>query len=101
MLAITRIKVVVILLGLAVTGSSLAAIPVGPLEPTPDTREKMAALHEQMATCLRSDQAFSACQAQMVKSCKEQLGNECRMVGHAGRAAANHMHPMTPAAADK
>jgi hypothetical protein len=89
-----------ILLGLAITGSAPAAIPVDPSEPSPDVRQKMAALHEQMATCLRSDRVFSACQAQMVKSCREQLGNDCRIIGQGG-GGARRMHPMTPESAGK
>lgn len=100
MLARNKTQWVAILVGFAVTGSALAAIPVNPSEPSPDVRQKMAALHEQMAACLRSDQEFSACQAQMVRSCKDQLGNECRMAGHTGDGA-RRMHPMIPAPADK
>ncbi len=49
---------------------------------TKETREKMAVLHEQMATCLRSDKPLADCRAEMRKSCKESLGDQgCPMMG--------------------
>ncbi|MBS0418378.1 MAG: hypothetical protein JSR66_11740 [Proteobacteria bacterium] len=95
MLAKKSTTLVTILFGFAVAGNALAEVPADGSEPAPQTRQKMAALHEQMAACLRSDQAFAICQAQMVKSCKEQLGSECRMVGHGGDGP-HRMRPMTP-----
>ena len=34
---------------------------------TEETREKMAAVHEQMAACLRSEKTVAACRAEMAK----------------------------------
>ncbi len=49
-----------------------------------EMREKMATMHEQMATCLRSDKAISECRTEMRKSCQE-LGPEgCPMMGSPG-----------------
>lgn len=44
--------------------------------PTPSTeqREKMAAAHEKMATCLRSERDFSECRNEMMKECGEVFG---------------------------
>jgi hypothetical protein len=51
-------------------------------EVSKETRDKMAALHEQMASCLRSDKSLAACRSQMVKDCQEQLGTlECALSG--------------------
>jgi hypothetical protein len=42
----------------------------------------MAALHEQMAACLRSNKPVAECRNQMVKDCQEQLGTvDCPMMG--------------------
>jgi hypothetical protein len=62
-----------------------------------DTREKMAALHEQMAACLRSDTPVLECHSTMIKNCQEQLGNvTCPMMagmGH-GSETRHRMQPM-------
>jgi len=51
-------------------------------EPSNEMRAKMASLHEQMATCLRSDKPVKDCRAEMMKAC-QQLGNDqgCPMMG--------------------
>ena len=41
--------------------------------PTPQMREKMAALHEKMAQCLRSTRPFDECRNQMRQQCHEHL----------------------------
>jgi hypothetical protein len=41
-----------------------------------ETREKMAALHEQMAACLRSDKSLAECHSMMIQGCHEQLGSD-------------------------
>ena len=38
---------------------------------TKETREKMAAVHEQIAACLRSDKPVAECRAEMAKSHSE------------------------------
>jgi hypothetical protein len=71
-----------------------------------ETREKMAALHEQMAACLRSEKSLLECRGAMMRSCQEQLGSDgCPMIlgiggGTDGR---HHMQPMsaTPKPADR
>ncbi|HKT72196.1 MAG TPA: hypothetical protein VJQ47_04850 [Steroidobacteraceae bacterium] len=40
-------------------------------EPTKEMREKMAAVHEEMATCLRSDKPIAECRKQMMKAHEE------------------------------
>ena len=50
--------------------------------PSKEMREKMAAMHEQMATCLRSDKAFADCRKEMMQSCQHTMGSEaCPMMG--------------------
>jgi hypothetical protein len=56
--------------------------PVGPSEPSKEMRAKMATLHEQMATCLRSDKSFSDCRSEMMKGCQQLMGERgCPMMG--------------------
>lgn len=48
-------------------------------------REKMAAHHEMMATCLRSDKPLSECKGEMHKSCgKESCKEGCPMMDGKG-----------------
>ena len=51
-------------------------------EPSKDTREKMAVLHEQMAACLRSDKSISDCRDEMRKNCRATMSRRsCPMMG--------------------
>jgi hypothetical protein len=69
--------------------SDQAAHPGQTSEPSRETRDKLATLHEQMAACLRSDKSFSECHAQMQKACQASLGKQgcprMRMGSHMGR----------------
>jgi len=47
------------------------------MNPTKEDREKMAKAHEQMATCLRSDQEFNVCHEAMRTECKSMMGGSC------------------------
>ena len=50
--------------------------------PSKDVREKMAALHEQMAACLRSDKSFAECHTEMRTNCWQTVGAQgCPMMG--------------------
>ncbi len=52
--------------------------------PSKETREKMAALHEQMAACLRSDKSINDCRTEMMNSCRETIGPQgCQRMGKA------------------
>lgn len=42
-----------------------------------DDRNKMAAAHEQMATCLKSDQDFKQCHDALKKECRSIMGESC------------------------
>lgn len=55
--------------------------PAAPPAPTKEMREHMAAVHEKMAACLRSDQAIAACRDEMQKNCQEMMGQGCPMKG--------------------
>jgi hypothetical protein len=79
------IRTVLALAAMSVMGvAALAATqsPPAPSTVTKETREKMAVLHEQMAACLRSDKPLADCRAEMMKSCKESMGDQgCPMTG--------------------
>lgn len=46
-------------------------------DPSKEDREKMAAVHEQMAACLRSDKPFAECRNDLAKSHHEMMGMGC------------------------
>ena len=47
------------------------------MNPSKEDREKMAAAHAQMATCLRSDQEFMQCHDALHKECTSMMGGSC------------------------
>lgn len=52
-------------------------------EPTTEQRQKMATMHDKMATCLRSDKPVSDCRNEMMQGCEEAMGKgACPMMGH-------------------
>jgi hypothetical protein len=63
----------------------------------------MAALHEQMAACLRSDKSIADCQTEMMKSCRDTMGTQaCPMMGMGhGMGMGNGMMQPPPAKAPK
>jgi hypothetical protein len=55
----------------------------------------MAALHEQMAACLRSDKSIADCRDEMRKNCQTTVGSQgCPMMGMGHRA--NRRAPSEP-----
>jgi hypothetical protein len=50
------------------------------METTIEQRQKMAMMHENMATCLRSDKPMDDCKKEMMKSCEDSMGKECKMM---------------------
>ena len=60
----------------AVGGSATSA------EPSKDMRAKIADLHQQMATCLRSDQSIETCRFDMMKACQQlTVDQSCVVMG--------------------
>ncbi|MEA9356604.1 hypothetical protein SHI21_10330 [Bacteriovorax sp. PP10] len=54
-----------------------------PMEMTPEQRVNMATIHENMATCLKSDKTVAACHSEMKENCKSMMGAEgCKMMKH-------------------
>jgi hypothetical protein len=51
-----------------------SAAPTGPSK---EMREKMAAFHEQLAACLRSDKPIAECHKEAMKHHEEMMGKEC------------------------
>ena len=53
--------------------------------PSPEVRQQMAAVHQKMAECLRSDRPIAECKAEMMKNCHEMMGESgCPMMGSSG-----------------
>lgn len=80
-------KTIMLLVTIALTNLAMpawAADPVAPhdmskmtMKPSKEDREKMAAAHAQMATCLRSDQDFMQCHDALHKECQSMMGGSC------------------------
>lgn len=59
-----------------------AAPPAGMKTPTPEMRATMAAAHERMAACLRSEKPVADCHAAMQAQCSSMMGGQgCPMMG--------------------
>lgn len=70
--------------------------------PSKELREKMAALHEQMAACLRSDKSFADCRAEMRHSCPQMVGAEsCPLMGMGRGPGRGRMMQPAPASPSK
>ncbi len=77
------------LFGLFTAGNALAAEKAKPsmkgFEISAEQRENMAAMHEKMAACLRSEKSMVDCQKEMMQSCRDTMGkNGCLMMGMGG-----------------
>jgi hypothetical protein len=57
------------------------------MEPTTEQRQNMAATHEKMAVCLRSDKPMEDCKKEMMQSCQDTMGKDgCpMMMDHKGK----------------
>jgi hypothetical protein len=56
--------------------------PANPDAPSKEMRQKMAAAHDAMATCLRSDKSLADCRSEMQVTCKQIHGEQgCPMMG--------------------
>jgi hypothetical protein len=75
--------------------------PAPPSAPSKEMREQMAAVHEKMAACLRSDKAFAGCRDEMQKSCRELMGEQaCPMMGMGMGMQDRMMKPGPPVTPD-
>src|SRR5579859_371038 len=70
------------LLSMLVAGAFAAEpSPQGHPALTKEQRESMAAIHEQMAACLRSDKPLAECHKEAMKKCQETMGKDgCPMM---------------------
>ncbi|HVP32157.1 MAG TPA: hypothetical protein VMT09_00785 [Steroidobacteraceae bacterium] len=59
-------------------------------EPSKETREKMAAFHEQLAACLRSDKPIADCRKEAMKHHEDMMG----MMGKEGCTMMDMDHTM-------
>jgi hypothetical protein len=70
-----------------------------PSAPSKEMRAQMASVHERMAACLRSDKAFVDCRSDMMKNCREVVGERgCPMMGVSMH---RHMMERSPATSPK
>jgi len=75
---------VIAALALLSMSQSLAADAekAAPAEPSPEVRQQMAAVHQRMSDCLKSDRPIAECRAEMQKNCREIMGERgCPMMG--------------------
>ena len=74
-------------LALVSLAPAFAADPetAAPSSPSPEVRQQMAAVHQKMAECLRSDRSIADCQAEMINRCRAMMGaGGCPMMGPMG-----------------
>jgi hypothetical protein len=57
-------------------GAAFAAELPAAQMPSKEMRNKMAATHEKMAACLRSETPFADCRSEMQQNCKTMMGEE-------------------------
>lgn len=68
---------------LAVASMTLAAEPpADQTAPSREMRDQMAAVHQRMAACLRSDKPIAECREEMRQNCAKFMGKQgCPMMG--------------------
>jgi len=77
-----------LLVAVVAVGSAGAWAAQAQTPPSRQMREQMAAAHEKMAACLRSDRDIAVCRNEMHKSCQAMMGAQgCPMMemGMGGR----------------
>ena len=64
---------------LIATGSAVFSADAPTTAPSKEMRAQMAAMHELMAACLRSDKSMSECRTEMMARCQSMMGSQgCR-----------------------
>jgi len=77
-----------ILVLLAAATPALAAEPPAnrAAAPSQELRDQMAAVHQRMASCLRSEKPIAECREEMRRNCAKFMGEQdCSMMGMGGR----------------
>lgn len=85
-----KITIAALMIFSALVGSTASAADKAKskrsVQVTAEQRQDMAAVHEKMAACLRSDKPFEDCQKEMMQSCHSMMGNGgCPMMGQMGK----------------
>lgn len=71
--------------------------PDSSLTVSKETRDKLAAMHEQMAACLRSEKTFAECRTEMRTACRETMNNVgCPSMGMGHGAGMGRRSMMSP-----
>lgn len=86
----TSSTALVVAIGMALTSSVGAAGPeTSDATPTREMRNQMAAMHDKVAACLRSDRPFAECRSEMMEGCHSIGTHGCPMMDmkmeHKGR----------------
>ena len=77
----------------ALANSALAAEAKKAPEITSEQRQKMAGIHDKMASCLRSERPVSECHEEMKKGCGDTMGKDgCPMMGGKMGHGKHHHH---------
>ena len=64
---------------LIAAGNAVIAADAPTNAPSQEMRAQMAAMHELMAACLRSDKSMSECRTEMMARCQSMMGSQgCR-----------------------
>jgi hypothetical protein len=88
-----------LLVAVAVVGAAGAWAVQAQTPPSRQMREQMAAAHEKMAACLRSDKDIAVCRSEMHQSCQAMMGAQgCPMMemGMGGRGQMKQPPPEKP-----
>lgn len=59
---------------------------------TPEMRQKMARMHELMASCLKSNRSMNECHQEMMQNCPMMKEGKCEMHGMMGMGMKGHDH---------
>lgn len=96
----SSVRIVVAAMMIAGAGVAFAAEEPSTTTPAPSRqmREQMAAMHEQMAACLRSDKSVDECHSNMHEQCHAMGPQVCPMMdmGMSGREGMRRPPPENP-----
>jgi hypothetical protein len=73
-LILRSLMVSIVLSGVTAAMAEDKPQPPATAEPSKETREKMAVMHEKMAACLRSDKSIADCRNEMRAYCQQTPG---------------------------
>lgn len=90
--SLRALAILLVMCGFGVAASEPPATAQQPTL-TKEQREQMAAAHERMAQCLRSDRSFADCHKEMQAACKQMGAHGCPGMGMHGGMHDQTMRP--------